>query len=67
MEGGTSNIKEGGEMKILVTGEAGFIGSHGDALAADEHSWFAVLDNLDPQVHGKKACMPIGLRRDGHS
>lgn len=52
-------------MKILVTG--GFIGSHGDALAADEHSWFAVLDNLEPQVHGKKACMPTGLRRDGHS
>jgi len=24
-------------------------------------------DNLEPQVHGKKACMTIGLRRDGHS
>jgi len=52
-------------MKILVTG--GLHRLAWDALAADEHSWFAVLDNLEPQVHGKKACMPTGLRRDGHS
>ena len=50
-------------MKILVTDGAEFIGSQ--CLAADKHSWFAVLDNLEPQVHGKKAC--IGLRGDGHS
>ncbi len=38
-------------MHVLITGGAGFIGSHlGDALLAAGHSVRA-LDNLDPQVH----------------
>src|SRR5262245_1070522 len=38
-------------MKVLVTGGAGFIGSHlADRLLADGHDVRA-LDNLDPQVH----------------
>jgi len=38
-------------MKVLVTGGAGFIGSHlADRLLADGHEVRA-LDNLDPQVH----------------
>jgi dTDP-L-rhamnose 4-epimerase len=39
-------------MKVLITGGAGFIGSHlADRLLAEGHSVRA-LDNLDPQVHG---------------
>src|SRR5919204_2900107 len=40
-------------MKVLITGGAGFIGSHlADRLLADGHEVRA-LDNLDPQVHGE--------------
>ena len=39
-------------MKVLITGGAGFIGSHlADRLLAEGHDVRA-LDNLDPQVHG---------------
>jgi dTDP-L-rhamnose 4-epimerase len=40
-------------MRVLITGGAGFIGSHlADRLLADGHVVRA-LDNLDPQVHGE--------------
>ena len=40
-------------MRVLITGGAGFIGSHlADRLLAEGHT-LRVLDSLDPQVHGE--------------
>jgi dTDP-L-rhamnose 4-epimerase len=48
-------------MKILVTGGAGFIGSHVvDLLVARGHA-VTVIDNLDTQVHGEGASEPLHL------
>ncbi len=51
-------------MKILVTGGAGFVGSHTvDALIEKGHT-VRILDNLDPQVHGPSGNKPVYLNKE---
>ena len=45
-------------MRVLVTGGAGFIGSHVVDLLVERGQEVVVLDNLDAQVHGEGASMP---------
>jgi dTDP-L-rhamnose 4-epimerase len=45
-------------VRVLVTGGAGFIGSHVVDLLVERGHEVVVLDNLDPQVHGAGATEP---------
>lgn len=50
--------------RILITGGAGFIGSHlADELLRHGHS-IRVLDNLSPQVHGPERSRPSYLSKE---
>ena len=40
---------------ILITGGAGFIGSHCAALLLEHGYTVKALDNLDSQIHGRSA------------
>lgn len=48
-------------MRILVTGGAGFIGSHVVDRLARGGAEIVVLDNLDPQVHGAGGAGPVNI------
>jgi dTDP-L-rhamnose 4-epimerase len=41
----------GDNMKVLITGGAGFIGSHTTDLLIDNGYKVTILDNLEPQIH----------------
>jgi dTDP-L-rhamnose 4-epimerase len=47
--------------KVLITGGAGFIGSHLGDLFLSRGYEVTAYDNLDPQVHGKNAVRPLYL------
>jgi dTDP-L-rhamnose 4-epimerase len=47
--------------RVLITGGAGFVGSHlADALASAGHE-LTLFDNLEPQVHGERSFRPAYL------
>ena len=50
--------------KILVTGGAGFIGSHTVDLLIKHGYKAIILDNLEPQVHGRQKRKPSYVHRD---
>lgn len=50
--------------KILITGGAGFIGSHTADALIEQGYHVRVLDNLDPQVHGPSRSLPPYLHQD---
>ncbi len=51
-------------MKILVTGGAGFIGSHIVDLLVEKGHDVRILDSLEPQVHGEQQARPPYLNRE---
>lgn len=51
-------------LEILITGGAGFIGSHlADALIREGHR-VIIFDNLTPEVHGTRGLMPAYLSQE---
>jgi dTDP-L-rhamnose 4-epimerase len=50
--------------RVLITGGAGFIGSHVGSELLEKGYRVRVLDNLAPQVHGADGKRPAYLDRD---
>jgi dTDP-L-rhamnose 4-epimerase len=50
--------------KVLITGGAGFIGSHLADLLLEEGYCVRILDNLSEQVHGSDRRVPDYLSRE---
>jgi dTDP-L-rhamnose 4-epimerase len=50
--------------RVLITGGAGFIGSHAANALLEAGYQVRLLDNLSPQVHGPQRHRPIYLNKD---
>ena len=50
--------------KVLVTGGAGFIGSHTVDLLIERDYYVTILDSLEPQVHGEGGKTPEYIDKD---
>jgi dTDP-L-rhamnose 4-epimerase len=59
-----SSKESQGMARVLITGGAGFIGSHAaDALLAAGYE-VRLLDNLSPQIHGSQRHRPVYLNKE---
>jgi dTDP-L-rhamnose 4-epimerase len=63
---GRSDAEQGGPpmARVLITGGAGFIGSHAANTLLAEGYDVRLLDNLSPQVHGAQRHRPTYLNRE---
>lgn len=50
--------------KVLVTDGAGFVGSHTADLLIKQGYHVTILDNLEPQVHGKERKLPDYINKN---
>jgi dTDP-L-rhamnose 4-epimerase len=57
-------LKAKGIEKVLVTGGAGFIGSHTADLLIEHGYHVTILDNLEPQVHGTERKLPDYINKN---